>query len=1135
MILDELFAKLKKCNIRLALNDDQSLKVVGDRSLLTPELLSEIKQNKMDLITWLQQDKEQAPIKPVLKDNKGCSTSFSQQRLWLIDNLQGGSTEYNMPLVFKMHGQIDTALIKKVFEAIIERHEILRTVYFEQNGLVIQQIRSMSDIDFELTVQDLSDQCSDYEDGQLKERVFRDIQAPFNLAEDLMLRIGYYSVSSDTGILTLSMHHIASDGWSMEVLSKEFFTLYQAYANGLPNPLPALALQYSDFALWQRKHLGTNALEKQIAYWQTSLQGAPSLHSLPLRANRPEKARHRGALVFQSLPAEQVVKLRDVAQLYEVTPFMLLHSALALTLSKFSHSQDIVIGTPIANRMQSTLHDLIGFFANTLAFRVSTAHDTLEAYLQHIKQVHLGAQVNQDVPFEQLVDKLVSERSTAYSPLFQILMTMNSDFGLGQTNFTESVSLSGMTVTPFHTKQVQAKFDLSINFALKDSGLNINFIYNKDLFCPDFIEQISKYLSNTIKQLCAVATQHPAMELVGGLSQLDKQALLSDNNGEQLGNVSQLVHQQFEHYAAEHSDAPAVFFAQQQLTYGQLNARANQVANYLITQCGVKPDTLVGLCVERSIDMVVGMLGILKAGGAYVPLDPSYPKERLAFMLQDSQISHVLVSSEVNAKEIVTTHHTICVDDISQTYPSDRPQVNELTTNNLAYVLYTSGSTGKPKGVMVEHSSVCNFIDSMKQSFPIGPSDRVLGLTSMNFDIHVLELYLSLSTGSALVLANEEQQRAPEQLATLLLKHEVSLMQATPSSWKMLLDAGWQSSQVLTMLSGGEALPQELLKRLYAHCPAGRVFNMYGPTESTVWSSMGELKAGECHLGRPIANTQLLVLDSQQRLLPQGAIGELYISGAGLARGYLGQRELTQSRFVANPYYEPGKSWSSARLYKTGDLVRYNLQGQLEFKGRSDEQVKIHGHRIELAEIETQLAALEAVSSAVVIAAQVHGNNQLVGYVQPAEPAVVGDESVYVAQLKAQLSRVLPNYMVPNILLLQQQWPKTPNGKIDKKALPTHNAGGSQRQYVAPESDSEIKLAAIWQDVLGVSKISKEDNFFALGGNSIMAVQVSSKLKALGLELVVADMFQHPRLLDMAKALDESIQSEEHIEENILI
>ncbi|MBQ4862228.1 amino acid adenylation domain-containing protein [Pseudoalteromonas sp. MMG013] len=1045
-------------------------------------------------------------------ENEIGALSFGQQRIWFIEQLYANNSHYNEFIVLTLEGELVHQALQWSLSEVIERHHILRTVYKnDAHGSGTQVV--LDEFEFNVPIHVL-DESKDLQQ-QINTLIHREANRHFDLSKDVLLRAQLIALPNDHYVFLLCTHHIASDGWSRSVLLKDFSDFYQYALYGKAKPEP-LEIQFADYALWQSSDTQQQLLNSQLDYWLEQLQGLPTVHQFPLDHTRPKQQSFAGAKLSQQLSLELSDNVFSIAREFQTSPFVIMQSALALLIATYSQQEEVVMGTVVANRQSEQLTALIGNFVNNLVLRTFVSpNDTFAEFVEQCKGVHAGAMDNQSLPFELLVEKLNPTRSQQHHALFQIAFIYH--------NYQhESFDIPDLKIGSYEHDEVFSKFDIQLSAFDKDGCIHLTWEYNTDLFYADTMQQVADNFASLISALRQSAQlQMGQLEILSNAQTTYLKALgLGEFESTQ---GSQLVHQQFEHYAAEHSDAPAVFFAQQQLTYGQLNARANQVANYLITQCGVKPDTLVGLCVERSIDMVVGMLGILKAGGAYVPLDPSYPKERLAFMLQDSQISHVLVSSEVNAKEIVTTHHTICVDDISQTYPSDRPQVNELTTNNLAYVLYTSGSTGKPKGVMVEHSSVCNFIDSMKQSFPIGPSDRVLGLTSMNFDIHVLELYLSLSTGSALVLANEEQQRAPEQLATLLLKHEVSLMQATPSSWKMLLDAGWQSSQVLTMLSGGEALPQELLKRLYAHCPAGRVFNMYGPTESTVWSSMGELKAGECHLGRPIANTQLLVLDSQQRLLPQGAIGELYISGAGLARGYLGQRELTQSRFVANPYYEPGKSWSSARLYKTGDLVRYNLQGQLEFKGRSDEQVKIHGHRIELAEIETQLAALEAVSSAVVIAAQVHGNNQLVGYVQPAEPAVVGDESVYVAQLKAQLSRVLPNYMVPNILLLQQQWPKTPNGKIDKKALPTPNVGGSQSQYVAPESDSEVRLVSILASLLMIdeSKVSVTASFFALGGHSLLAIKLITAVNsAFDVELKLEQIFTLGNGRAIAKHID---------------
>ncbi|MFC6925214.1 non-ribosomal peptide synthetase, partial [Microbulbifer taiwanensis] len=565
-------------------------------------------------------------------------------RLWFIDNLQGGSPEYNMPMAFEVTGHLNLPMVRDVFNTIIDRHEILRTVYVTQEGETVQHIRNRLDVVFDVQVKDLSHLAGDVLDDQVKALVESDITTPFNLAEDLMLRVSYVKKTAGSGVIIFNMHHIASDGWSMNVLFKEFLSLYEAYSQGQMNPLPALTVQYADYAHWQHEHLEGDLLESQLCYWEKQLDDLPALHSLPLDYVRPKIKQHKGAIVTADLPATVARQLLDVAKAHELTPFMLLHGALSLLLSRHSNSTDIVIGTPVANRLQAELESLIGFFVNTLVLRADTKHDTLSDYFAHIRKVHLDAQSNQDVPFEQLVERLKVPRSTAHSPLFQIMLTTNTDYGSNSDLADPTFKLPDVNIQPYQSDLTQAKFDLTVNLGISEKGVSLRWNYDVSLFSEQHITQLNDHLCRLLEGLGQSRTQSSQqLRDLPMLSADEIQYLVHDLNDTAMDYPrDKCIHELFEQQAQSNPDNIAIIFADNSLTYKQLNEKANQLAHYLKEHYDIVPDTLVGLCVERSLEMVIGILGILKAGGAYVPLDPSYPPDRLSYMLEDAELGVVL-------------------------------------------------------------------------------------------------------------------------------------------------------------------------------------------------------------------------------------------------------------------------------------------------------------------------------------------------------------------------------------------------------------------------------------------------------------------------------------------------------------
>ncbi|NQZ20721.1 MAG: amino acid adenylation domain-containing protein [Colwellia sp.] len=1114
----EIIEELAFNNIDLYLVEDCKLKAKAPKGAITSELASIIKENKNSLVKYLQQldniivAQSRSTIRQVIKrDLDKVPVSFAQQRLWFIDSLQGGSPEYNMPMAFEIEGQLNTTLLTDVFHTILERHEVLRTVYVEEDGETLQYIRNISDIVFEIKIEELSHLTGETLNKQLETMFETDITTPFDLASDLMLRVSYVKKTTDTGVMIFNMHHIASDGWSMEVLIKEFFTLYHAYSQGQVNPLPDLEIQYADYAHWQREYLEGEVLESQLGYWEKQLDELPALHSLPLDHTRPAMKQHEGAIVTGELPATTAKQLLAVAKEHKLTPFMLLHGALSLLLSRHSNSADIVIGTPVANRLQAELEPLIGFFVNTLVLRADTNHDSLSDYFTHIRQIHLDAQSNQDVPFEQLVERLKAPRSTAHSPLFQIMMTTDTDYGLNDESDIASFTLPGVDIQPYESDLNQAKFDIEIDLSISEQGVGLHWTFDVSLFTEQHITRLNDHLCRLLEGLSQTQGQpSQAPHDLPLLSTEEIEHLVHDLNDTAMDYPKdKCIHSLFEQQAEDNPDNVAVVFEDTQLTYKQLNEKANQLAHYLKEHYEIKPDTLVGLCVERSLDMVIGLMGILKAGGAYVPLDPSYPQERLSYMLADAALDVVLSQTQVQTVLAGFKGTILTLDELGGTdnhfcseYGGGNLTTAEtgLTSSHLAYVIYTSGSTGKPKGVELAHQSVLNYLTNTQDYLRDEVKHSVMS-TSLNFDATVTSLFGAWLSGGYLTLLDEAKDIF-DTLGAMMAKEEAALFKVTPSHLQGLVF----NEPILTphvVVVGGEVFSYDLAVRISKQMPNTYFINEYGPTESTVGCSYerftyddidGYGERLDIHIGQPIINNQFFVLNEYQALLPHGSTGELYIGGDSLARGYLNRSELTVERFIENPFYDATKSNSSARLYRTGDLVRYLLDGNLEFIGRADDQVKIRGFRIELGEVETQLAQLESVDSALVMTKELAGSQQLVGYVKPLETITETEQAEYVAVVKTTLGQQLPDYMIPSIIMVIDAWSLTPNGKVDRKALPAPDGSAMQGEYVAPITDTERALVDIWTELLNIEadSISTTASFFELGGHSLLSVKLMS-------------------------------------------
>ncbi len=1096
-----------------------------------PVLKQQILAAKPEIIAFLTQAAAaQTPKRPPLHKGwypDGCPLSFSQQRFWLAQQMQPDDSRYHMPIAFRLQGAVDLGLLQQVFDLIVQRHEILRTGYLENSGEVRQYVRAPAG--FRLDVQDLRRYEPSLQDTVLQGELREAMMQPFDLRHDLMLRASYFQLSADAasgqpqGVLLLVLHHIAFDGWSVDVLTREFVALYQA---GQADPLPVLPVQYADFAQWQQ---GQGALfAGQLQYWQQQLQDCPVTHGLQLQYDRPALKQTQGSVVRAFLPARTAKALSALAAACQLSDFMLLHSAVALVLTRHANSTDLVIGTAVANRTEPQLASLLGCFVNTLALRVNTGHATVADYLAHVREVHQQAQSHQDLPFELLVEQLDVARSSAYSPLFQIMLSSSDSFADAGASLCQ---LDGLSLSRLSHDDVVVKFDLEIDVALNSEGVSVTWSYDTALFARGYIELLNDHLCNLLQAMTARLPQQTLPLALNQLSILgaDLEQYLTDTVHSSLAYLQQLcIQQRFEQWAAQTPEAVALVFGELRLSYRQLNERANQLAHYLRAHAnhnaGVAPDQLIGLCVERGLEMVIATLAILKAGAAYVPLDPAYPPARLAHMLSDAALQTVLCSAAAGPllQQLQPGLQLVPVDGLGQSaaayagYASTNPQVPGLHSGHLAYAIYTSGSTGTPKGVLLQHQGLLNLQMNSEQLLGVNQHSRVLHFASMSFDAGSWELMMALLGGGTLVIADSQTRLSPEAVSELLYRERISHALLPPALLAMMPYRDDLALQALIV--GGEACEQDLAARWNSRY---RFFNAYGPTEASVVATLTQVLPGQqVTIGRPLHNVSALILDSRQALLPVGVAGELYLSGVGLARGYLGQPALSAERFIANPYAQAGQPALSERLYRTGDLVRYQADGQIEYLGRLDEQVKIRGFRVELSEIEQQLLQCPGVSAALVLLNDT--TRQLVAYLLcPADA-----EPPSAATLRQRLSAALPDYMVPVSYIVLPRWPLTPNGKIDKKALPAPAVAEVPDDYVAPVSALETALVRIWAGLLNTApeRISCRANFFAIGGHSLLVSKMAQAIVAddrLGIKQIqMQDIFTSQTLADLATRLE---------------
>ncbi|HSP79793.1 MAG TPA: amino acid adenylation domain-containing protein, partial [Myxococcaceae bacterium] len=1032
--------------------------------------------------------------------------SFAQQRLWFLSQLAPGGFSYNVPFFARLKGRLEVAALERSLREIVQRHEALRTTFVTVDGQPVQRIAS--ELDLSLPVEGLESVPEEVRERALRQRAEEEARYPFVLEEGPLVRARLLRVKADEHVLLLTLHHIVCDGWSMGVLVRELNALYTALSRGEEPRLPAIPVQYADFTQWQREWLQGEVLEAQLSWWKHQLAGAPLVLELPTDRPRPLVQTFRGAFLPVRLPLRLSGPLRALCRQEGVTPFMLLLAAYHVLLSRYSGQTDLVVGSPIAGRNRHEVEELIGFFVNTLALRVDASGETsFREMLRRVREACLGAYAHQELPFDKLVDALQPERDLARSPLFQVMFALQ--------DAPPALELPGVLQEALEIDPGMAKFDLTLFVRETADGLMSFWEYNTDLFDEATVARMAAHYVRLLEG--AVENPERQVSTLPLLTEEERrQVLVAWNATATEYPRESCIQALFEEQVERAPEAVAVEEEGARLSYGELNRRANQVARHL-RRLGVVEGTRVGLCAGRSLEMVVGTLGILKAGGTYVPLDPEYPRERLAFMAEDTGVPVVLVQPHLEERLPALDAKVVRLSWESFERESGENPGERVSPEAMAYVMYTSGSTGRPKGVCIPHRGVVRLVRDTNY-IRLTEEDRVGQMSNTAFDAATFELWGALLNGGRLVMIPREVSLSPRALAAYLRGKQVSALFVTTALFNQVAAECPEAFRTLgCVLTGGDALDARWVRRVLEKGAPKRLLNAYGPTESTTFATWHELKelsegATTAPIGRPLANTWAYALDERMEPVPVGVVGELYLGGDGLALGYLNQPELTRERFVPNPF-----SGEEEKLYRTGDLVRYLPDGSLEFLGRRDAQVKVRGFRIELGEVEAALARYPGVGEVVVTAREDGpGGKRLVAYVVPRE-----GEGVEGTALRAFLKERLPEYMVPAGFVRLEALPLTPNGKVDRKALPAPELEAEGTVHVAPRTAMEEVVASIWGPLLGLSCVGVHDDFFELGGHSLLAAQVASRLReVLQMELPVRTLFEASTVEALAERLE---------------
>jgi aspartate racemase len=1040
--------------------------------------------------------------------------SYNQQGLWVLNQLLPGTSLYHTPVVARLTGILNVTALEKSLHSIVARHDALRTTFVTLDGTPSQSVAEKITLD--LPMIDLSQQPAAEREPAAQRILVEEARLPFDLSKGPLIRSLLVRLSDEEHILLVTMHHIITDGWSIGIFQQELSTLYKAFATGQTATLPELPIRYSDYSHWQRQWFTGDLYEAQLSYWKKQFKTLPPVLELPTDHPRPSVQAHRafrGAHHTISLSQQLTSDLKALAQKQGVTLFMTLLAAYEILLHRYTGEADIVVGTPIAGRAVPETESLIGLFINTLAVRTSLDGDpSFQEVLTRVKTSAMGAYAHQDLPFEHLVKELQPERTLAHNPLFQVMFVLQSEE-------IEPLQLPGLVTEHFRVDHVMANFDLTLDIVERDGRLVCLFESNADLFEAETVTRLMGHFQTLIEGI--VANPEQRISRLPLLTEPERGQLLLDLNdtGTDYPNHS-CIQELFEQQVSDTPDAIALISESGQVPYRKLNAQANQLAHYLRKR-GVGPDTRVGVCLQRSSEMITVLLGILKAGGAYVPLDPDYPQARVQFMLEDAQVPVLITQSNLLKNLPVHAAEIICLDRISENFEAEKNSNPEIrtTADNLAYVMYTSGSTGKPKGVAVTHRNVVRLVQNTNYA-SFSTDDIVMQCATISFDASTFEIWGSLLNGARLALMPPGVSTLGE-LGQAIKRYQVTTLWLTAGLFNLMVDNHLDDLRgVRQLLAGGDVLSVPHVQKVLAELKDCRLINGYGPTENTTFTCCYPITDAtnlnpSVSIGRPISNTSVYILDSSMNPVPIGVPGELYIGGDGIVRGYLDRPELNAERFVPDPF----SGLPGGRLYRTGDLVRYRTNGEIEFIGRMDSQVKIRGFRIELGEIESALAEHAHIGEAIVVARKDQGDKHLVAYMVPRAGMTPSTEDV-----REYLKQRLPDHMVPSVFMTLESLPLSPSGKVDRRALPS-TAGvptSAKRGFAPPSDELELKLLKIWERVLDIRSIGVNDNFFELGGHSLLAVRLFAQIeKSFSRNLPLATLFQSPTVKQLARVLRE--------------
>jgi amino acid adenylation domain-containing protein/non-ribosomal peptide synthase protein (TIGR01720 family) len=1112
MTSSEFLSYLRSLDFKLWLEGD-NLRYSAPTGVLTPNLREQLAENKNEIVIFLRKamaavDSTSPPLLPGPRDAE-LPLSFAQQRLWFVDQLSPDSSAYNMCIAVRFIGPLNIAALTQTLEEITRRHEILRTTFPIVDEGPYQLIADASAL--ELRVVDLGSLPKGQQELLVDGNTSQEAQRPFNLARGPLLRATLLRNGEQDHMILLTMHHIVSDAWSLAVLIHEVAALYEAFSLGAPSPLNELSIQYADFARWQREWLQGDVLEKQLSYWKRQLDGSLPVLNLPTDKQRPAVQSLRGDSKYLVLSESLSKSIKDLCRREGATLFMTLLAAFKILLHRYTGQSEIVVGSSIANRNRLETKELIGLFVNTLVMRIDLSGDpSFKELLEQVRKVTLEAYANQDLPFEMLVEELQPERDLSRNPLFQVM------FAFQNTPLTTALELPGLTISIPELERKTALFDLGMMMGERDQRIWCALEYSTDLFEAPTIVRMLDHLQTLLQSI--VDASESSISSLNLLSEVEREELVEQWSGKSGGwEVRERVDELIAAQARQRPEAIAVVSDEEHVSYGALNRRANQLAHYLQRR-GIGAESVVGVAVERSAEMVVALLGILKAGGAYLPLDVEQPASRLQAVWRDSGAQLLLSGPrdkeelrEKLGEEVVTV---LCVADeweVVQRESAAEPE-SGAGGENLSYVIYTSGSTGQAKGVGLTHRGLSNLAVAQGRKFGLGPESRVLQFAVLSFDASVSEIFTTLSSGGVLHLGGREAEHRRGQLMQVLREEQITVVTLPPAL--LAVTRAEELPALATLVVAGEACPWEVAERWSS---GRRLLNAYGPTETTVCATMHEWagesvaapRRGTVSIGLPMENMEVYVLDEGQQLVGVGVSGELCIGGLGVGRGYLGQAALTAEKFIPHPF----SGVAGARLYRSGDVVRYRGAGELEFMGRVDDQVKVRGHRVELGEVEAALRQERGVKeAAVVVRGEQAGEKQLVGYV------VSDEEWLGEVELKARLRARLPEYMVPSVVVKLAEMPVNRRGKLDRQALPAPDGARPQlqREFIAPRTPAEQILAEIVQQILRVERVGLLDNFFELGGDSILATQVVTRANQAGLRLTPKQIFQYQTIEELA-------------------